>query len=449
MNEARWLIGFLLGRAEAIRQAAATPASFGYGLLFVLIAALLREYDGEDLLAEPWHVAIPFVASWGAATLLFLPVHGLSRWRRRPEVELPSIGRAYRSFLALFWLTAPLAWLYAIPYERMVEPLDAIRLNLATLALVAFWRVALMTRIVSVLYGLPWQAVLPLVLLVSSGIVLTAMSLAPTPIIDVMGGLRQTEREQLVAGTTFIVLAVTFLASPFVLLASLVAIPFWRPAGSSWIRQTPERSWRGLTSIGVGAGVVTVVLLGLGQPEQMRRTEAERLVAAGRLREALRRMDSLGAGAYPPLWIPPLPTADTTAEPLRMIAVSLDEVPETSWIRRHYVAQLRRGLLIEIVPYYRLDDLVEAIGSRDEFTAPADSLAEALLRLDPSLTDDERRALETLRARFAARVESNSSETPPPTDAPQDAPRSEDASERNSDATAEPDERTTERIEAP
>ncbi|HRF02662.1 MAG TPA: hypothetical protein PLI18_19275 [Pirellulaceae bacterium] len=411
MNEARWLIGYLFGSPSAIRQAAATRASLGYGLLFVLIAALLREYDGEDLLAEPWHAAIPFAASWAAATLLFLPVHGLSRWRRRPEVELPTIGRAYRSFLALFWLTAPLAWFYAIPYERMVEPLDAIRLNLATLAIVAFWRVALMTRIISVLYGLRWQAVLPLVLLVSSVIVFAAMSFAPAPIIDVMGGLRQTEREQLVARTTFMVMLVTVLSFPIVLIGSLVAVWFWRPQGGDWIRAAPERSWRGLTAIGVGAGVVTIILLGLGQPEQMRRTEAERLIAAGRLREALRRMDSLGADAYPPLWIPPLPTSQTTAEPLRMIAVSLDEVPETSWIRRHYVPQLRRALLIDLFPYHGRDDLVQAIGRSFEYSQLADTLAEALLRLDPSLTADERLALESLRSTFAKQRESAESES--------------------------------------
>ena len=51
----------------------------------------------------------------------------------------PSFFRCYAAFLGLFWLTAPLAWLYAIPYERFLPPLvrfatrDNVRKQLETI----------------------------------------------------------------------------------------------------------------------------------------------------------------------------------------------------------------------------------------------------------------------------------------------------------------------------
>ena len=48
-------------------------------------------------------------------------------------------------------MTAPLAWLYAIPYERFLSPVGATRANLWTLGLVAAWRVLLIIRVLVVL----------------------------------------------------------------------------------------------------------------------------------------------------------------------------------------------------------------------------------------------------------------------------------------------------------
>lgn len=43
----------------------------------------------------------------------------------RIEVEDPR--EAYRKFLAGYWFTAPLAWIYAIPVEAMVDEISALR----------------------------------------------------------------------------------------------------------------------------------------------------------------------------------------------------------------------------------------------------------------------------------------------------------------------------------
>ena len=143
----RTLLLFLIGNRQAILDIAANRHALWIGALFVLSAAFARDYDGEDLLHEPWHLLIPFAASIVASFLLFIFVNFPAF---AEDGKRPSAFSAYCSFLALFWMTAPLAWLYAIPYERFLSPGVATSANLWTLALVALWRVLLMVRIVSV-----------------------------------------------------------------------------------------------------------------------------------------------------------------------------------------------------------------------------------------------------------------------------------------------------------
>ena len=41
-------------------------------MLFVISAGFAREYDGEDLLHQPWHVLLPLVTSLITSLLLFV-----------------------------------------------------------------------------------------------------------------------------------------------------------------------------------------------------------------------------------------------------------------------------------------------------------------------------------------------------------------------------------------
>ena len=113
------LLRFLVGERQAILRIAETPAAVGFGLLLVLSAAFAREYDGEDLMHAPWHLVLPAAASLITSALLFSLVRLVS-WRTRPEWS--AVPGAYRSFLGVYWMTAPLAWLYAIPVERSRRP---------------------------------------------------------------------------------------------------------------------------------------------------------------------------------------------------------------------------------------------------------------------------------------------------------------------------------------
>ena len=73
MITVRTIFGFLLYRRDAILQIASSSSARWLGLLFVLSAGFAREYDGEYLIAEPWHLLLPLAASLiGCAVLVIL-----------------------------------------------------------------------------------------------------------------------------------------------------------------------------------------------------------------------------------------------------------------------------------------------------------------------------------------------------------------------------------------
>ncbi len=131
----RTLLRYLIGERQAILDLAANRWTPLIALLFVLSAGFARKYDGADLLREPWHLVLPLGASLVASFLLFCFAYD-ARFEQRRR---PRFLDAYLSFLGLFWMTAPLAWAYAVPYERFLSPVDAAEANLWTLGLVSLW----------------------------------------------------------------------------------------------------------------------------------------------------------------------------------------------------------------------------------------------------------------------------------------------------------------------
>src|SRR5262245_38898959 len=99
------LIRYLMGDREAILTLASTRHALWVGAVFVLSAGLAREYDGEDLLHEPWYLLIPFGASLASSFMLFGVAYGIAIAKGEPwRAFFPR----YLSFLGLFWMTAPL-----------------------------------------------------------------------------------------------------------------------------------------------------------------------------------------------------------------------------------------------------------------------------------------------------------------------------------------------------
>src|SRR5262245_18201075 len=94
------LLRYLIGDRQAILAIAGSRHSLWIGFLFVLSAGLAREYDGEDLLHEPWYAVIPLAASLASSLLLFTLAYGLAVGKGESGHEAP---RRYLTFLGLFW----------------------------------------------------------------------------------------------------------------------------------------------------------------------------------------------------------------------------------------------------------------------------------------------------------------------------------------------------------
>ena len=122
---------YLVGNRAAILEVARSRQSILIGLLLVISATLAREYDTHDLRSQPWRLVVSLGASLLMSGLLF----GILQLRMLGQREnRPRLLEGQRIFLGLFWMTAPLAWLYAVPYERFLSDIAAAKTNLWTLA---------------------------------------------------------------------------------------------------------------------------------------------------------------------------------------------------------------------------------------------------------------------------------------------------------------------------
>jgi hypothetical protein len=335
------LLAYLVGNRQAILTIAGSRSALVLSCLFVLSAGFAREYDGEDLSHEPWHVLIPLVVSLGAAFALFT-LACLSRGG-----FFPPFVSGYLSFLALFWMTAPMAWLYAVPYERFVDPVEAMRLNLSTLGLVSLWRVALMVRVLMVWLQFPFFGAVCTVLLFADGVALLAIVFAPMPVLHLMGGVRLAPTEAVLvatAGTVFCFGGCT-LPCWFVGWATAHAA---RPKKGQPVELIKARPSGPLWLLAVFSVAVWPFVLPHTQPEQRLRRSADTLFKAGQFAEALDLMSQHSPDDFPPHWAPPphqitlrLYNDDPLLEAWRVLL----ERPTAPWVRALYVEKLRTLLL--------------------------------------------------------------------------------------------------------
>ena len=274
-------------------------------------------------------------ASLVTATLLYgvlwLVLHG---WKTFPN-EWPT----YRAFLALYWLTAPLAWIYAIPVERFLDPLTATQANLWFLAIVAVWRVLLITRVVSVVFNASVFRVFFPVMLFAVAVMNVAIQILPLPIISLMGGVRMSPSDQTIM---FVSLAIMFLSfySLWILIPASLGLLFTPrdveripPLGRS--EQPIERSAWGLA---FGLIAFGLVLLPFTQPEQQRRWQAEHLLTSGQVEAGLNYMARYQAADFPPHWDPPprIGWRGDKGPPMGEVMTQLFQQERPEWITKTY-----------------------------------------------------------------------------------------------------------------
>lgn len=339
----RTLCNFWRGDREEILRIASAKGVLGIGALFVLSAALAREYDGADLLAEPWHLAVPFVASLGTSLLLFCLLYGVGKLRGIGDVPF---GRTYLRFLGLYWCTAPLAWLYAIPVEAWLPPLEATEINLALLAIVSAWRVCLMICVVRALFGTSSSAAWSVVILFADAVALVAIFVTPKPIISIMGGISHTDAEMAILNAT-VIFGFVCAASLPIWLAATAAVAArgakWEFALSS--AAPPARPTRGLRWFAAAAVLAWFVVLPATQLEQRLAHRVDGYLIAGNLREAIGEMARHNRSDFPARWDPPphIGYGETYPPILDVMEVVVAADPPR-WVRALFVGKFGNSL---------------------------------------------------------------------------------------------------------
>lgn len=287
MKPSVWF-GYLFGRGAAIRELAENRATIWTGIGLVLLTSIARNYD-QTFIAEK-----PFL--WLFGSLIFSLVSGtwlycvLYGWLVRRAVadadgNKPEFLGRWRSFMGLFWMTSPVAWLYAIPVERFFDSLTAAKANLTLLAIVSLWRVLLMTRVIQFLSGVHAFIVLLWVLFAAGVEILVVFFFGGAfakALMSGMGGMRNSPEETLIVQSLSAVFGVVFWVTPVVLI--LAAVIGRNSSGTDF--PTPKRS-----EFRVGWLVMFALLwlaaAVLPQIELSRNVQLEKLFRAGKHREAL------------------------------------------------------------------------------------------------------------------------------------------------------------------
>jgi len=406
------ILAYVVGRRRAILEVARDRRALGVGALLVLSAALARNYDRASLIHEPWRLLGPFVASLAISGPLFLAIYGFARWK---GMGGPGIGRAYLSFLALYWMTAPLAWLYGIPYERFLSPVGATEANLCTLALVSVWRVALMIRVVSVVFDLRVRAALPLVMLVADVAALAALHLVPLPVIHVMGGISPEQDD--IAWAALLVTVLGWLTLPLWIVFAAIVTYSGHNRPECRVPSSPEGPGRSRRALAFAALILAgwAAVLPFTQPEQILARRVERIYRIGGPAAALALMSAHDRVDFPPGWQPPprrFPGEPPTNEVLDTLE-ALAEQPHADWVCDLYARRFREralgeedGWSDELLSQHavRLAAILTRLPQGPEMARalqhPLPSIEQGLEshRLEPNhaIAEDQRAALETL-----------------------------------------------------
>jgi hypothetical protein len=332
---------FLLGDAEAIRRLAGYGPGLAVGACLVISAGIAREYDRVFVAERPQLFVLPVVASLAAATLLY----GSLRLFALRGPRSGARGR-YRAFLALFWLTAPLAWIYAVPVERFFAPVPAARLNIAFLAVVATWRVWLICRVAVVLFGVSPRRSFGAILLPSSLLVLGAGLFTQISLVPLMGGIS-------LAPEARVLMRAAGVAAQGSVLVGAVALILLATSGNRPTPAVPPRLPGRFPAVPVAALLLLWIgLAAIPQLEVRRNAHVDALVADARYREALELLSS-----FEPRDL--APTRSIAPDPRRTGSGSSRHLPglfaamdggEADWVRALYLDYLAVQIGSE---YYR------------------------------------------------------------------------------------------------
>jgi hypothetical protein len=338
---ARTILAYLFGRREAILEVAANKAALWTGIVLVLLTSIARNYDQTHITEKPflWLFG-PLFFSLVSGTWLFWGGVGCVAVKEMDltESERKTWMRWWPQFMGLFWMTAPIAWLYAIPVERFLDSLNAARANVALLSIVSLWRVALMARVFQVLFRVPYFTGLVWVLVpvcaevigitLFGGVFARALAAG-------MGGMRNSPEEEILMN----VMGVAFWGSiGLIFLAALMAAAL-RPREHIQSFPPMHRGRMPWSVLGFAAMVWCGVAIG-PQIEVSRNAHVERLMRDGQHREAIDFMNKMGQGNFAPSRpLPPKPFEGEVFVQLPRFFAALQR-DDAEWVRAHFMKRL-------------------------------------------------------------------------------------------------------------
>lgn len=332
---------YLIGNRRAIERIAATRHAWIAGAILVLSAGIARNYDHLDLLRQPEWFTGPFAASMVSICFIFLWISG--------PLQLHKAGRYWPqagTFLVLAWMTAPCAWLYGIPVEAMTDIVTATKWNIAFLAVVALWRVAIIVRAVAVLTEVSWLRALPLVLAPAALEAMLGSFFQGLSLIGIMGGIRLPPHTQLLVKAANFTTSVSFwlfivLVIATFLVKGVARKPLDRPGYAA------SRTLFPVTCIMLIAWAAVAIPL---QPEISNRNRLERMIAAKEYSTAITFASRRSRGDFPRNhYLPPEPSLWFPNE-------LLDQLPldAPKWLRDEWVGNAIESL--KMSDFYRRDE---------------------------------------------------------------------------------------------
>lgn len=410
----RTLVRYLFGHRPSIEAIINSRGALWIGLVFVLSAGFAREYDGEDLLHEPWHVLLPLGASLLTSFLLFVLLDYTFGRKPASEERMTGFVARYRSFLNLYWMTAPLAWLYAIPVEEFLSPADSVRANLSFLGIVSLWRVLLITRAASIFLNRSFVATFFVVMLFADSVAMVVFWFTPLPIISVMGGIRLTESESVLLEVGLWVRTLGTLSWPIWLIGAMVQGYTSKPQDSSVLpAPVTRRTSIGLWLLAALSLLAWIPILPRTQPKQLHRRHAEKLLLANRILEAVEFMSKFPIEAFPKNWDPPPRFGLGGRRPeLDLVLAQTENTQTALWVRDLFRDKLKSQL--DAAPYSYHDRAIQLRGMDERRLAQYVAMVRGLPfraevaryhlpELDhgfaegPTLTESQRESIKTLK----------------------------------------------------
>ncbi len=340
---ARTILLYLCGHAGAIRAVAESRAAFVTGLVLVLITTIPRNYDQTFIGESPlrWVLgSLVFSVVSGSWLYCIAYCHGVRVHLGDSEQTRPPYWAGWRSFMGLFWMTAPVAWLYALPVERYLESIGAVKVNLGLLAIVALWRVVLMVRVFQVICWPPWPMTVLWVLTAAVGEVLVVTLFGggvAKAILAGMGGMRNSPEEEIVMSVLAGATVVSFWVFP--ILALITSILNWQMHCE--VIDFPERKADSVRWLPLGvaaAGWLAVAVY--PQTQVARNATADRLAAEGKFPELIAYLSAHQPGDFAPArQLPPKPFEVEVFKQLPQCFKAL--TPEAApWVRQHFMKRL-------------------------------------------------------------------------------------------------------------